>query len=268
MSLYNNTQQVLRHYLASSVGDLIYGQAGTTGATTQKIYASFLWKPDDYYNEQFYEAYVYAGTNIGVTKRVTDWVLDTFLATVHSAYAAACDASSYVELHRIFFTDELNKAINLAIDSLALDYLIEKTDVTITLVADTYEYTLPADMYYVHRVITERTAAGGLFDEADVVDHRNWGLISPRKLKLDERYYSVSAGKDLRIEGQGRQALLASDSAICYMPTDWIVQKAITRLPFEKIKTNDLDATYRQAVAFSETKPRLSPRLDARKVIE
>ena len=117
--MFENNLQVLRHYLSNSVGDLIYGQAGTTGATTTKIYAPFLWQPDDYYNNNKYEAYVYAGTNIGVTKRVTDWDLGTFLLTVHSAYAAACDATSYVELHHIFTEDDYRKAINLAIESLA-----------------------------------------------------------------------------------------------------------------------------------------------------
>jgi len=334
------------------VGDLLYGQSGAAQATADLIYANFLWKPDDYYNEQFYEVYVYAGTNIGVTKRVTDWDLSEFLLTAHSVYAAKCDATSYVELHRIFTVDELNKAINLAIESLSLDYLVDKTDTTsvkLTSTTDnlgntvyTYEYTLPTDVYYVHRVTTEDTTSGvkltgtvsgaftagetvtggtsgatgelsygpaastyirlrkvsgtfvvgetatgtstetcsaitavasetagtGKWEESGIIDPRDWGLISSRKLKLNDSYYSVDEDLYLRIEGHGRQAILSADTGICYMPPDWIVQKAITFLPFAKIQSNDLEGVYRNAMASSAIKPRYLPRPDARKVIE
>ncbi len=170
MALYSNTLATIRHYLSNSMSDLIYGNAGTTGATTTKIYAPFLWQADDYYNNHKYEAYVYAGTNIGVTKRVTDWVLSTFLLTIHSVYAAACDATSYVELHRIFTEDDYRKAINLAIESLAGKYLVDiKDETTIRLTSTTdnlsnivftYEYALPTSMLYLGNVVIEEALAG------------------------------------------------------------------------------------------------------------
>ncbi len=250
------------------MGDLNYGQAGTTGATTTKIYAPFLWKADDYYNNNNYEVYVYAGTNIGVTKRITDWDLSSFLLTVHSAYAAACDVTSYIELSRIFTEDDKRKAINLAIESIKHTYLIDRTDVATTLVADTYEYTLPTDQYYVEKITTEKVAAGGVFEEADVIDSRDWRLISPRKLKLHEDRYSITAGKDLRLEGQGVQALVTADTGVIYLPPDWLVQKAITFLPQNAIQSNKLDATYRQALLLSADEPFNPPNPRAQKVIE
>lgn len=259
---------MLRHYLSNSVGDLIYGQAGVTGATTQKIYAPFLWQANDYYNNNFYEVYVYAGTNIGVTKRVTDWDLATYLLTVHSVYAAACDVTSYVELHHIFSEDDYRKAINLVIESLSDKYLIDKIDETTTLVAATYEYTLPAGMLYVHKVTTENTADTGKFYDSNEIDSRDWDIISPRTLKLRYGSYGITAGKDLRIEGQGRQDKLTSDTDVCYLPPDWIVQKAITFLPQNKIQGNDLDATYRQAMIFSAREPRNHPNPRGRRVID
>lgn len=170
MALFSNTLQVVRHYLSSAVGDLVYGQAGTTGATTTKIYAPFLAKPNDYFNDQYFEVYVYAGTNIGVTKRVTDWVLSTYLLTVHSAYSAACDATSYIELHHIFTEDEYRKAINLAIEGITKKYLVDiKDETTIRLTSTednlgntvyTQEYALPTSMLYLERVITEEAVSG------------------------------------------------------------------------------------------------------------
>jgi len=351
MSLYSNTLAVVRQYLSSAVGDLLMFQAGTSGATTTKIYAPALWQADDYYNDHHYDAYVYAGTNIGVEKRATDWDLSAYLLTIHSAYSAACDATSYVELHHIFTQDEYRKAINLAIESVADgQYLIDKTDTTtvqLTSTTDnldntvyTYEYTLPTDQYYINKITTERgvsgvkltgtvdaaftagetvtggtsgatgersyddgstyirlrkvdgtfvvgedatgatstcatitavdyeTAGAGYFDEDDVIDLRSWRLISSRKLKLHEDYYSVDEDLFLRIEGQGRQAVLTADTGICYLPLDWVVQKAITFLPQSKIGSNKLDNVFRQALLFSANEPRNSPHPASRKVIE
>jgi len=268
MGLFSNIQRAIRHYLATAVSDNIFGQAGTTGADTTHIYAPFLHQPDDYYNNQFYEVYVYEGTNKGVTKRVTDWVLSTYLLTVHSAYAAACDATSYIELHRIFTLDDYNKAINLAIESIADNYLIDKIDETTVLVADTYEYTLPTTMYFVHKVTTENKADSGIYYDGDEIDPRDWNLIAPRKLKLRYGYYSITAGKDLRLEGQGRQALVVSDEDVIELPPDWLVQKAITFLPQNKIQSNNLDATYRNALVLSAKEPRRWANPKAQRVVE
>lgn len=262
---------MVRHYLAAAVGDLLYGQCGTTGATTTKIMADFLWQPDDYYQEHHYEVYVYAGTNIGVTKRASDWALSGTLLTVHSAYAAACDATSYIELHRIFSEDDYRKAINLAIESLAGKYLVDIIDdTTITLVADQYEYALPTNMLYLNKVTTEDEVDGDLFYESGVVDPRTWEIMPayPPYLKLSYDYYNIVADKDLRLEGQGTQPLVDDDTDIIYLPPSWVVQKAITFLPQNKIQSNELDKTYRQAVILSALEPRAYPREFARRIVE
>ena len=254
-----------------AVGDNIFGQCGVTGATTTKIYAPFLWQPNDYYNDNYYEVYVYAGTNIGVTKRVADWVLADYLLTVHSAYSAACDATSYIELHRIFTTDELNKAINLAIESFAGSYLIDlKDESTITLAANTYEYALPLSMHYLTKVTTEHAANGGIFYECDEIDGRIWSIIKayPPKLKLNQDYYSITAGKVLRLEGQGAQSTVDNDTDIIHLPPDWLVQKAITRLPQNKIQSNNLADTYRNALILSEREPTSYPNPKAKAITE
>ena len=233
------------------------GVAGTTGATTTKIYAPFLYQANDYYNDLHYNVYVYAGTNIGVEKRVTDWVLADFLLTVHSAYAAACDATSYIELHNIFTEDEYRKAINLAIESLAGKYFVDIKDESTVLVASTYEYTLPSNMLGIIRIITEKTAAGGIFNASDEIDPRDWDIIRayPPKLKLHEDYYSLSAGKDLRIEGYGAQPIVDDDTDVIYLPPDWVVQKAITFLPQNKIQSSKLTETYARASVVSSREP-------------
>ena len=349
MSLFSNTLAVIRAYLSDAVGDLLYGVCGVTGATTTKIYAPFLWKADDYYNDNYYEVYVYAGTNIGITKRITDWVLSTYLLTVHSAYAAACDATSYIELHYIFTEDEYRKAINLAIESIAPNYLvplIDETTIRLTSTTDilgdivyTYEYSLPSTMHCLSRIITERGVSGikltgtvsgaftlgekvtggtsgatgelsygpaggtyirvrkvsgtfvtgetatggtstktcsaitkvesetaglGVFYNEDAIDHRDWSIVKSYpsgtpKLKLDKNHYSIDEDLYLRLEGQRRHPTVTADADIIYLPPDWIVQKAITMLPSNKVQSNKLDEVYRRALVTSSREPRSYP---------
>lgn len=270
MALYSNTLQVIRHYVSAMMGDLIYGQAGTTDATAAKTYAPFLWQPNDYYQSHKYEVYVYAGTNMGVTKRVKDWVLTSYLLEVHSAYDAACDATSYIELHHIFTEDEYRKAINMAIEHLAGKYLIDVKDESITLSDDTYEYALPTTLLYLTQVTTESEADEDEYFNRDIIDPRSWSVIRayPAKLKLDKRYYRITTDKDLRLEGQGTQSIVDDDTDVIFLPPDWLVQKAITFLPQNRIQSNALDATYRQALLLSAIEPRAHPHPFARRIVE
>ncbi len=270
MALYSNALSVVRQYLSGAVGDLIYGTADS--GTTTTLVSTMLRKADDYYNEHHYRAYIYGGTNIGEEREVSDWTLTTPANTLtfDPAYSSAIDVTSKYELHHIFTEDEYRKAINLAIEDAALNgYLLDLIDETIVLVADTYEYTLPTTFYCVHRITIEATAATGEFYNEDVVDTRDWELISSRKLKLKKNRYSITAGKDLRLEGQGVQAVLTTDTDICYLPTDWVVQKAITFLPEVKVLSNKLDRTLAKAVDYVLRHPLASyPNSRAKKVAE
>ena len=173
-----------------------------------------------------------------------------------------------MELHHVFTESEYRKALNLAIESVKDGrYLIDKTDTsTITLSADTFEYTLPTDMYYIHRITTEEEAGGGTFN--CVIDPRVWSLISSRKLKLDEALYGVTAGLDLRVEGQGVQVAATADTDTILLPFDWLIQKAITFLPLDRIQSNKLDKTYQRALIASSDAPRNYPDPRSQKVIE
>lgn len=268
MSLFSNAFSVVRQHVSAQVGDLILSTPSTATSTT--AVDTLMRKGDDYYNEHHYRGYCYEGTAIGQEREVSDWVNSSNTITFDPAFSPALTTGDKLEYHYIFTEDEYRKAINLAIDRLADGkYLIDKTDeTTITLVADTYEYSLPTDMYYVHRIITETEAGGGEFEEENVIDPRDWRLISSRKLKLDEDRYSITAGKDLRLEGQGKQDTVSADTDTIVLPLDWLVQKAITFLPKNKIQSNKLDDVYRQALALSANEPRRFPNIVGRRVLE
>jgi len=72
----------------------------------------------------------------------------------------------------------------------------------------------------------------------------------------------------LRLEGQGTQPIVDSDSDIIYLPPDWVVQKAITFLPQSKIQSNKLDNVFRQALIMSAREPRYAPNPSAKRIME
>uniref|UniRef100_A0A6M3L447 Uncharacterized protein n=1 Tax=viral metagenome TaxID=1070528 RepID=A0A6M3L447_9ZZZZ len=269
MALYSNVYSVVRQYLSAQVGDLIMGTAASGSSTT--IVHTMLRKGDDYYNEHHYRCYIYGGTNIGEEREVSDWVKSTNTLTLEPAYTAAIDNTSTYELHYIFTETEYRKAINMAIESIAGKYLIDLIDdTTITLVADTYEYALPTSFLYLHKITTEADAAGDVFDASDVIDPRDWSIITayPPTLKLDENRYTIVAGKDLRLEGQGSQAAVSADTDVISLPQDWVVQKAITYLPKNKIQSNQLEGTYQQALLLSANVPIVFPNPRAKRIVE
>ena len=274
MALYSNSLQVIRHYLSAAMGDLISGTAGSGTSTT--LVSTLLRKADDYYNNHHYRCYIYAGTNIGEEREVSDWTLTSpaNTLTLAPAYTAAIDNTSKYELHHIFNEDEYRKAINMGIESMAGKYLANLVDdTTITLVADTYEYALPTNFLYLHRVTTEKEVAGDEFDASDEVDVRDWSIIKayPPMLKLHEDRYSITAGKDLRLEGYGTQAIVSADTDTIYLPPKWLVAEAILSLPHSKVESNNLDGVLAQAsrdVITYRLTERNYPHPRARKIVE
>lgn len=237
----------------------------TTGVHTMLI------KGDGYYNQHGYRCYIFAGTNIGNEREIIGWVKDTHTLTFSPAFGSAIGSTSQFELHDKFTESEYRMAINLSIENLAGKYLVDLIDdTTITLEADTYEYALPLSMIYLYRVITEDKAGSDEFFESGVVDPRDYSIMKayPPTLKLYKGYYSIVAGKDLRLEGQGTQPIVSADTDVINLPPDWVVQKAITFLPQAKILSNNLDNIYKQALALSAKEPRNWPDPRAKRIVE
>jgi len=258
------------------VGDLILSTAGGTPSSTTYV-DTMLLKGDDYYNDHHYRGYCYEGDAIGQEREVSDWTLTDVANTLTfaPAFSPTIASGDEFELHRIFSADEYLKAINLAIEFMAGKYLVDikvesgDTDV-ITLVADTYEYDLPLSMLYLYRVTTEDEVDGGEFYESGVIDPRDWSImkaVTPQ-LKLHKGRYSITADKDLRLEGQGSQPIVVDDTDVIYLPPDWVVAKAITMLPWNKIQSNKLDGVYARAMVASAKEPRNWPNPRAQRAVE
>lgn len=248
MALFSNTFSVIRQYLSSQVGDLILSTA-VAPLGDYHYTDSSLRKADNYYQDHQYRGYCYYGTAKGQEREVYDWVYANRTILFAPPFSPSLVADDKFELHYIFFADEYLRAINLGIESIAGKYLIDIKDESIPLVANTYEYELPLSMLYLYRVITENVADDGKFYNEAIIDPRYYSIIKsyPPKLKLDKRYYSITADKHLRLEGQGTQPLVDDDADIIYLPPKWLVAEAILNLPRSKIQSNKLDGVYAQA---------------------
>lgn len=174
MALYSEYEYVIRQSLSRMFDDCVLCTVSAGAASTATIATTnppqFYGKADDYFNEHAYEVYCYSGTNIGLTRLASDFA--SYVITVIPDATSSYDTSSLLELHWLFYVVELRDAINQAIALYAKKYLIDLSDsTTITLtrterndVSDSYintfEYALPTDALYIHRVTTEGSVSG------------------------------------------------------------------------------------------------------------
>ena len=258
MAVYSNYAYVIRQRISYLVDDMIGGRTYTpsSAGTTSTIVCTSLLEPDDFYNGM--TAQIYSGTNVNEFREITDWDLATYTLTLAPVFTAETATSSLFEIHQIFTPSEYLNAINMAIESAAdREFFIPIIDVTVALEDGTQEYSLPTNMFAVEQITEETEADGDEYKEAKVIDPRDYRVIKayPPILKFDEARYPIGSGrdeKDIRIEGYGVQDIVSSDANTIALPTDWLVWKAITCLPYSKILSNNLLNTFNMALRMSE----------------
>jgi len=359
MALYSNVTSSIRQSISRILDDIILATV-SSGTTTTAVLATtdppqFRNKANDYFNNLEYEVYTYAGINIGESAVASDWTIADHTLTVDRTLSAFTTASK-LELHKIFTSQELLNAINLAIDSdAAKKCLLDIKDDTTVVMAETtsndsntlytYEYNLPTNMLYVHRVTLERAVSGkkltgtvsgaftlgetitggtsgatgilsygpsgatyilvrevdGTFEEAETatgttssetcstitavenklagdgtfpysneLDPRDYEIINAYtpEIQFQKEYVTVTDGLRVRIEGQGSQARVTSDTSVIYLEPEWLCWKAITLLPFSKIDSNNLGTTFKVAEAKAMKIPKSYPKVNSKAVIE
>ena len=359
---FSTTDAIMRQRLSGMLDDCILAtvSAGTTTAitlatTTPPQYYS---KPNDFFNEQWFEVYTYAGINIGVTRIASDWDLSTHVLTVTPAAGSAYTTASKLELHHIFYVSELRTAINQGIDFYARRYLLDledSTTITLTRTArndvstsyiPTYEYALPTTCLWLNRVTTEdsvkgvkltgtisdtltlgevvtgdssgatglvsysgatyirvrevdgtftvgetatgtdssetcstitaveyETAGDGKFPIENIVDPRDYTILKAYapKIKFDENQYTVVEDLRIKLEYQGSQASIDSDTDNIFLPSHEFIEVAATFLPFSKIESNNLTAKFNQCLRTRDrvlARPPTHPYANSKAVIE
>ena len=361
MALFSEYEKTIRQSLSRMFDDCVLCTVSAGAASTATIATTnppqFYGKADDYFNEHAYEVYCYSGTNIGLTRLASDFA--SYVVTVTPDATSSYDTSSLLELHWLFYVVELRDAINQAIALYAKKYLVDLDDsTTITLtrterndVTDsyiyTYEYALPTDALYIHRVTTEDRVAGvkitgtvsgtlalgeevegsssgatglvsysgstyirireedGTFTTADtvtgadssetvtsiseidrtqnsgdgkfpmgnIVDPRDYTILKAYapKIKFDERHCNVVEDLRIKLEYQGSQAAIDSDTDNIFLPPYEFIEVAATFLPFSKIESNNLTAKFNQCLRTRDrimARPPVHPYANSQSVIE
>lgn len=98
--------------------------------------------------------------------------------------------------------------------------------------------------------VADEDVGDGKFETGDIVDSRDYTIIKsyPPKIKFNEDFYTVVGDLRVRLEGQGSQAEVSSDTDNIFLPPDDFCQIAITFLPFSKIESNNLMATFQNCL--------------------
>ena len=121
--------------------------------------------------------------------------------------------------------------------------------------------------------VDEETVGDGKFEMGDVVDPRDYTILrsySP-KIKFHEDHYNVVADLRIRLEYQGSQAAVSADTDNIFLPPNDFVEVAATFLPYSKIESQNLAATFDKCMATRarvEARPPVAPYSNSRRVIE
>ena len=222
-TIYSNTLSALALMVARSLDDCVSGVVTGTSTNTTVV-SNTLLKPDDFYIGQ--QCHFYAGTHLGQTREITDSALVNTVLTFSPAVVNICDTTDYYMLTKKFTYDQYKDAINLAIDKAKERYLLNKVTTSVTQVDDTYEYAVPDGYRYISKIIPENTVDGDDYYELSAINSNDWDIVKDPTAPVIRFTYEYKTGVHFEITGQSVQPTLSTDSAVCYMPTTYVVQMA------------------------------------------
>ncbi len=192
----------------------------------------------------------------GEEREVSDWVLSTWTGSVAPDFSVAPAAG---DTYRIFTDpswDDVQEAINRAIDLVAGKALIPWIDETTTIQAATYEYAIPDGFVYIHK-ITQSNGDGdftvpippdqwvvkqGLaVPVIHLLQYPNWGEAEGHYVSTLWADSELDAAKVLRIEGLRRQPKLDTDDSVCYISPNFVINQAAAWLHAARIRRRDVE---------------------------
>jgi len=234
----------LREYLATSFcrhDEFKSLVPDAAGGTTTNIRCAALKAVYDDNNFRYWWGRFTGSTNAGTNFRVTAFANTNGDLTISPAVSDGPVAADTFQLMKQVHPDELDTAINWGILSTENIALEPKKDETLVTVANTYEYTIPSGFEYISEVIEE----GGTeneFHKYYIVDYRGWDIVSDGttpKLVINPQYYTQTVGRNLRLIGQSKPSVLATESATTEIFAPYIVCKALEYLYRSRIKDDE-----------------------------
>lgn len=95
-----------------------------------------------------------------------------------------------------------------------------------------------------------KTVGDGRFPIENIIDPRDYTVLKdyPPKIKFDETHYDITADLRIRLEGQGMQEVVSADTDYIFLPPHELIEVAATFLPFSKLESNNLTATFNKCL--------------------
>jgi hypothetical protein len=202
--------------------------------------------PDDYFND--WHGRFYSGTHRDTNFTVTDFAkLDDDnnkgVITFAPALSEAAVVGDVFEMYPDYTPSEMNDAINLAISMVEEEALKDQIDETILIVSSTFEYLIPDGLLFIDQVVQESGTAGRYSISENLIDIRHWGILrrSDPQLWFDNNYCRLTAGRHLRLIGQGIQSQLSADDNLCSVNQTFLVHQAKALLHQSRIRGQGAD---------------------------
>ena len=121
--------------------------------------------------------------------------------------------------------------------------------------------------------IADEEVGDGKFETGNTINSRDYTITKsyPPKIKLNEDYYTVIGDLRLRLEGQGSQAEVSTDTDNIFLPPDEFCEIAVTYLPFSKVESNNLLNTFQQCLRTRErilARGKIYPWAHSKRIVE
>lgn len=180
------------------------------------------------------ELFVYSGAAVGQGRIIYSHTVDAGSPpaygelTPFSAFSPAPIAGDLIEVHPLsgWTADQFNVAVNQAYFAAEDTFLVDKKDITLTMVAGINEYAIPAGFRYLSQVAYDQNKGVGT-DRYKTLSLSEWEVIpGEKKLWIG----SPLDGYPLRLIGQMQAALPTLDASIIDLPERYAVTKAAANL--------------------------------------
>lgn len=192
---------------------------------------------------------IYAGTHKDTTREVTAFLKAGGTVTFSPAVTGAIDATDLFELwDPAYKPEEVNAAINRAIAMVETEALEDLLDKTLVVIADTFQYTLPAGFYAVETIIQESSTAD-VFLLSDTLNPEGWRLAAGPLLCFDQTFVTLTAGRKLRVEGQASPGALTLDASTTKVNLAYLAQQATALLHQARIVSPKDDHSTQMVIA-------------------
>lgn len=231
MATYARKKFEVRQDIAAQLGSLLVkGTASATGATTSKVPSVEFSRFSEQTQVLGLFIYLYDGTASPAERVITAWATGSPpTVDVHTVLSVAPDATTKLEVHRLFSPTELNDAIDRAHRRMAHRLPIPTVDDgNITLVKDVFEYLFPAASNLI--AVTDIYKEGKTVGTFDVfIPREHWEILQgTKKLLFDNRYNVPEDTKKLRLVAYKRPTVPATETANVDLEDEYLINRVVS----------------------------------------